>query len=197
MMRKNNRQRLADFALNKKPSEVNKKPFYIVAIEDDEQRLVGKYILEDPVFSNNFWRIAIPKGYETVWLYNNYYNIKDIHNLSNEELECLPKSKRNIADYREEIEFLIDMIQGTLALEDSEGKSRKSDPHREQEWQDSQKAKSDSTSARYIYWQILKGRSVGQADINKMNLCWSAYCEYRKKYGLAPVELTPTWKIEE
>lgn len=196
-MRKNNRRKLADFALNKKSEEVKKHAFYIVAIEDDEQRLVGKYIIEDPYITNNYWRIAIPNGYECVWLYNHYYEFKNIHKLTNKELECLPKSRRNIEDYREEIDFLIDMVSGDFHFADDDEPVKKRNPQLEQEMKDSEQAKSDSTSARYIYWQILKGRSVGQADINKMNLCWSAYCEYRKKYGLAPVELTPTWKIEE
>ena len=177
------RTMLANFMLCKKAPVPKTHWLHIVAIEDEEQRYVTKILgTEDSLFFSEdcFARIAKPSGYEYIWEREHGKKPLMFHgDLS--EIENIPKSQRNIKDYKEQIDHYTSFINGTFFEEER--------PVNKEHWQekeDSQQAQSDKSSAEYQLWRKQKGLSY---DESEMLRCWQSYCAYRKKYGLKPVRL--------
>ena len=184
VMRDNKREMLANFMLCKEPPANKEHWLHIIAIEDEEQRYVTKILgnHDNWIFTKeSFTRIAKPSGYEYIW--EREHGKKPLMFDSDlTEIENLPKSQRNIEDYRYEIDFYTKVINGTLF-----GDEDKLAPNEEhwQETEDSQQAKTDKSLAEYQLWRKEHGLEY---DINELNRCWQGYCAYRAKYGLRPVE---------
>ena len=188
VMRNNKREMLANLMLCKETHKKKEHWLHIIAIEDEEQRYVTKVLgIHDNMFFTRdcFTRIAKPSGYEYIW--KREHDKKPLMFDSDlTEIENLPKSQRNIEDYKYEIDFYTKFINGTLLNDDD-----KPAPNEEhwQEMEDSQQAQVDKSWAEYELWRKQQGLPYNAREMEKR---WQSYCSYRKKYGLRPVELNHT-----